>query len=212
MNFYWYISGQEVDMLHQNLSKNWWANFPLKFNIKTPWFDLERSQADAQTQSIKNLTKVVKKIEAKGELVPFENIEQEAPLFFSFRGAGIKLVEDDLVLVAIVQKNHVLLLTGAATNLVGNKVETLKLGASNSLVKSLKNTWSEQGGITDGSINEVVAELLKRAEGHVFPTITGVATFTSKLTAKTTTFKKIKRPELQAIIVGNPLYIEQVVL
>ena len=212
MNFYWYISGQEVDMLHENLTKNWWESFPLKLNFKTPWFDLEGSKADENAQTIRNLQKVVKKIEQKDGLVAFEAIEQEAPLFFSFQGAGIKLVEDDAVLVAIAKQNQVLLLTGATANLVGAKVETPKLRESNTLIKSLKHAWNEEEDIADGTVNEIVAELLKQASDHVFPTIKGLATFTSKLKTQPAAFKKIKRPEITSIVVGNPLYIEQVAL
>lgn len=208
MNFYWYISGEEVDMLHQNLAKNWWDNFPLKLNFKTPWFDVEGGKGD--TNALKNLPRVMKKIEKDGVLKTFEEIENEAPLFFSFQGAGIKLVEDDTVLVAIVGQHQTLLLTGATANLVGAKQETLKLQTSNTLIKSLKSAWSEQDGIVSGTANQIVVELLKQASGHVFPTIKGVATFTSKLKTETNVFKKIKRPEIDSIIVGSPLYIEQV--
>ena len=211
MNFYWYIAGQEVNMLHQNMTKNWWDNFPLKLSFKTPWFDIEGGKDNTDSQNLKNLQKVVKKIEKQGDIMAFENIDQEAPLFFGFEGTGVKLVEDDIVLVAIVQNSQALLLTGAATNLVGAKVETLKMQESTSLIKSLKNTWNEQEGIAAGTVSEVVAELLKQASGHVFPKVRGMATFTSKLNAQASAFKKV-RPEINSIVVGNPLYIEQVAL
>ncbi len=212
MNFYWYIAGQEVNMLHQNLTKNWWDNFPLKLSVKTPWFDIEGNKEDTNAQNLKQLQKVVKKIEKQGTLIDFENIDQEAPLFFGFEGAGIKLVEDDLVLVVIIKQHQALLLTGAASNLVGAKVETIKMQADTSLVKSIKNTWNEPEGISEGTASEIVAELLKQASGHVFPKVRGMATFTSKQMTQTSAFKKIKRPEINGIVVGNPLYIEQVAL
>jgi hypothetical protein len=195
-------------LLHQNLAKNWWDTFPLKLNFKTPWFDVEGGKSE--TNALKNLPRVMKKIEKDGTLKTFEEIENEAPLFFSFQGAGIKLVEDDAVLVAIVGQRQALLLTGATANLVGAKQETLKLQTSNTLIKSLKSAWSEQEGIASGTANQIVLELLKQASGHVFPTIKGVATFTSKLKTEASAFKKIKRPEIESIIVGSPLYIEQV--
>ncbi|HAS44030.1 MAG TPA: hypothetical protein DCS93_26365 [Microscillaceae bacterium] len=212
MNFYWYIAEQEVNMLHQNLAKNWWDSFPLRLSVKTPWFDIEGSKSDVNAQNIKNLQKVVKKIEKQGELLGFENIDQEAPLFFGFEGAGIKLIEDDVVLVAIIKQDQALLLTGAAANLVGAKIETIKMQESNSLIRSIKNTWNEQEGISAGTVNEVVTELLKQASEHVFPKVRGLATFTSKQTAQAAAFKKIKRPEIRNIVIGNPLYIEQVAL
>lgn len=210
MNFYWYISGQEVDMLHQNLAKNWWDSFPLKLSFKTPWFDVEGGKGDTGAQTLKNLPRVIKKIEKNGTLKAFEDIGNEAPLFFSFQGAGIKLVEDDTVLVAIVGQDQVLLLTGATANLVGSKQETLKLQTSNTLVKSLKSAWSEQEGIVSGTANQIVVELLKQANDYVFPVVKGIATFTSKLKADANALKKIKHPEIESIIVGSPLYIEQV--
>ena len=212
MNFYWYIAEQEVNMLHQNLAKNWWDGFPLKLSVKTPWFDIEGSKSDANTQNIKNLQKVIKKIDKQGELLDFEKIDQEAPLFFGFEGAGIRLIEDEVVLVAVVKQHQVLLLTGAAANLVGAKIETLKMQESTSLIRSIKNTWNEQEGISAGTVNEVVAELLKQASNHVFPKVRGLATFTSKQAAQASMFKKIKQANIHNIVVGNPLYIEQVAL
>ncbi|EAY28826.1 DUF7019 family protein [Microscilla marina] len=213
MNFYWYISSQEVDMLHQNLAKNWWDSFPLKLNLKTPWFDLEGNNTDASAQTLKNLPKVIRKIEKKGDLKAFEEIGQEAPLFFGFQGAGVKLIEDDTVLVAVARQHQVLLLTGATAHLVGGKVESLKLqSSSNTLVKSLKIAWNEPGGIANGTVNQIVVELLRQASDHVFPVVKGIATFTSKLKTDESAFKKLKRPEIESIIVGSPLYIEQVAI
>jgi hypothetical protein len=214
-NVYWYISKAKLDTLKKSLKKKFLSE-KLSLTLKTPFIEAGASAQVNNESLMQDLEKVIKTISLKMSPPMFpEFLGAEPPSIFFFRGKAVRMISEGKYWLALENKTTALLLAGSSSHAIGAHSESStglsptldpvgavynafrKLGETPKLAESLSYAWQE------------IMRPFVESEGTL-PIVQGHAIFAATFEVHKPQMRRIGRDYLRRIVIGSPIYIQQV--
>lgn len=227
MRFFWYLSRIKLDhLLSQQETgfdalKAGLANL-VKAEIKVSIVSvgLERKSSELDNKQIRALEKIEKKLRDAGAVGSIGHYQSgRQPLFFEFHGPTARLIQDGQFWVATVDGKTAVLLAGSAAHCIGvphpgaNVISPSidPIGSMQSLLSSHSEAEDTQLANNLSYIWATIVSNSSVGEVGSLPRTRGIAIFAGATKYDSAQIESsVYDAEIDQIIVGSPLFVEQV--
>jgi len=223
MSFFWYISTTKVDALSQQYSRNMLDVFRgLSIKLKSPVAEADLTLAPPQPDLIKRLRRIEQKVISDAQPPPFSTLRDSVPLppFFSFRGPGARMVNDEEFWLATHSGEVALVLVGAARNTLSTTPQRPLLSPTvDPLGTVLRRANEPSLSPYDADTDEIDVscsyawQAVMRHNGQhklALPIVTGLAVSVASVNAKPAQVRRTGIAGIRHLVIGTPLFVEQI--
>jgi hypothetical protein len=201
--------------LKNSLTKKWLFK-DISVTLKAPWVEGGFTSHVADENIIKDLERVKKTIETKLKPPAFAEISDfESPLIFSFKGKAVRMISEGKYWLALEDKTSALLLAGSSSHAIGAKIE---------VSKGLSPTFDPVGAFQEAfgkpsdkprisiSLSYAFQEIIRPyvESDATWPVVQGLAIFACTIEANRQQLRRVGRGYIRRIVVGSPIYIQQI--
>jgi hypothetical protein len=226
MRYFWYISKAKIDTLaaqqetlfeHLRATLSGLVKAEVKLPVGSVGFELKSANPDPSL--VHGLEKVEKKLR-KQDLVRSAKVSSAGnpPLFFDFEGPAARLIWDGQFWAAALDGNTAVLLGGSAAHCVGGAVpEKPALSPSINPIASMDTLFENRADVGEKdrvsyTWAKVVQDSTRLGDLEALPRARGIAIFAGRFASTPwQTRRSGYHGRISEIIVGSPLYVEQVV-
>ncbi|TDN58969.1 hypothetical protein [Paraburkholderia sp. BL10I2N1] len=215
-NVYLYLSTAKLDQLLDQES-SFFTNITAKIDFKIPFVSGGLSGTTNTRKNIAKMGRLEATLRKKYSIPNFDEIPAESsPVFISFKGRAVRTVQDKEFWLAVDHPKVALLLAGSASFTLGEQIKdpvsfSTSADPVGAFVKAFKKSSKK---VTDPSVSSSLSyvwiSLLSDAiRSHAnLPSVEGIAVFatTSEVEGG---FSEVRRPYIEKIVVGTPLYVRQ---
>jgi len=216
---YWYISKAKLDLLKQ-ATPRLLEGLSVNLEFKLPFVSGHLAGTDQPTL-IRDLERVVKKLESKGEIKSYSELgEGEAPVMVRFEGPAVRAVDSLTFWVATRSAESTLLLAGSAGYAIGQppggtganiSPSADPLGAVQAAFKRGSEEPSSPGMSLSSRLGYVWEEVMRDSlqSGATLPKAEGIAIFASSIPLPSG-LQLAGCEGIRQMVVGTPLYVRQI--
>ena len=225
MRYFWYISKSKIDSLaaqDQSAFERMRAalSILIKAEAKLPVASvgIELKANEPSADLVRQLDRVEKKLEDNAFVKTVEGASTgDVPLFFFFKGPSARIIRDGQFWTATIDGSTAVLLGGSAAHCIGGAVPE-KPGLSPSInpmasIGALFEHTEEKGQEDRASYtwSMIVRDSLQSGDPADLPLGYGVAIYAARFTPVPWQIQRSGyKGKLNHILVGSPLYVEQV--
>lgn len=220
MNIYWYISKAKLDLL-KDQSPGFLPGITAQLSFKLPFVSGSLSGTEP-SRLVEDLQRVIKRLKADHEIKSFADLDDTAsPIVMAFDGNAARQISDDVFWLAMEQGDSGLLLAGSAAFAIGAAAKPEHfLSPSADPVGAVKAAFQkddEQPNVLGGvglplsaRLSYAWQELMSESLEGALPRVSGLAIFARTVKAEKAQARQIGKGNIERIVVGTPIYVEQI--
>jgi hypothetical protein len=229
MRFFWYLSKTKLDhLLSQQettlgrLKAGLSSLIKAEIKVSAVSVGFERKTSELDAKQIRTLERVEKKLRDSSLVGSIEDYRSgEQPLFFEFQGPTARLIQDGQFWVATVDDKTAILLGGSATHCIGGP-NPVKEAISPSIdpIESMQSLLVDHSEACDtqleNNLSYIWATVVSNSmvgEFGSLPRTKGIAIFAGATKSNSAqTHGSGYGEQIDQILVGSPIFVEQVAL
>ena len=216
---YLYLSTAKLDQLIEQES-TFFANISAKIDFTLPFVSGGLSGTKNISKNIAKLERIEKQLRRKYSIPSFDEIPSgSSPVFIYFKGRAVRTVRNKEFWLAVDHPHTALLLAGSASFAMGNKIDNRDafspsadpVGAFVRACNCKESNKKLLDQSVSGSVSYIWLTLLEDSlRSHAsLPSVEGLAIFATTLPA-TGNFARVRRPHVEKVVVGTPLFVRQI--